>query len=200
MKIFFYLLLFTNIIMLAIIALVELNSNKNNIVMELHPEKIVVLPTQVACLEWWNLYGTALQHARTELPKLNLDHSVMEVPMEEVSVYIVHIPVLKTKREMDRQLSQLQKLNIEYQLTQENVDYLQKDSIILGIYQEQSSALRKLEELNGKNVNNVIISERNLEQVKYMFLEPTEEVEAHLQEFVRAFPDSNLKLTQCDRF
>lgn len=200
MKIFFYLLLFTNIIMLAIIALVELNSNKNNIVMELHPEKIVVLPTQVACLEWWSLYGTALQHARTELPKLNLDHSVMEVPMEEVSVYIVHIPVLKTKREMDRQLSQLQKLNIEYQLTQENVDYLQKDSIILGIYQEQSSALRKLEELNGKNVNNVIISERNLEQVKYMFLEPTEEVEAHLQEFVRAFPDSNLKLTQCDRF
>ena len=198
MKIFFYLLLFANIIMLAIIAIVELNSN-NNSVMELYPEKIRVLPTQIACLEWRNLYGTALQHARAELSKLNLDHSVTETVMGEIIVYIVHIPVLKSKREMDRQLSQLQKLNITHQQIQENLGYLQKDSIVLGIYQEQSAALARLGELNNQKVNNAIISERDLEQVKYIFLEPTKDIETYLQKLLEEFPDSNLKLTQCDR-
>lgn len=200
MKIFFYLLLFTNIIMLAIIALVELNSNKHSRVMEFYPEKIKVLPTQVACLEWWNLYGTALQHARAELPKLNLGHSVIESLMEEITVYIIYIPALKTKREMDRQFSQLQKLNIAYQLVQENIGYLQKDSIMLEMHQEESVALKKLEELNSINVNNAIISERDIEQVKYIFLEPTEDVKTQLQQFAEEFPNSSLKLTQCDRF
>ena len=198
MKIFFYLLLFANIIMLAIIAIVELNSN-NNSVMELYPEKIKVLPTQIACLEWRNLYGTALQHARAELSKLNLGHSVTETPMGEIVVYIVHIPVLKSKREVDRQLSQLQKLNITHQQIQENLGYLQKDSIVLGIYQEQSAALARLGELNNQKVNNAIISERDLEQVKYIFLEPTKDIETYLQKLLEEFPDSNLKSTQCDR-
>lgn len=200
MKIFFYLLLITNIITLVIIAIVELDSNKNNRLMEFHAEKIKILPTQVACLEWLNLYGAALQQARTELPKLNLDHFIIESPMEEITVYIIHIPALKTKREIDRQLAQLQKLNIAYQLIQENVGYLQKDSIMLGMYQEQSVAMKKLEELSSINVNNAIISERDIEQVKYIFLEPTEDVRIYLQQLIEKFPDSNLKLTQCDRF
>ena len=200
MKIFFYLLLFINIITLVIIAIVELNSNKNNRVMEFHAEKIRILPAQVACLEWLNLYGVALQQARTELPKLNLDHFVIESPMDEITVYIIHIAALKTKREMDRQLAQLQKLNIAYQIIQENVGYLQKDSIMLGMYQERSAAMRKLEELSSMNVNNAIISERDIEQVKYIFLEPTEDVRIYLQQLVEKFPDSYLKLTQCDRF
>lgn len=200
MKIFFYLLLITNIITLVIIAIVELDSNKNNRLMEFHAEKIKILPTQVACLEWLNLYGAALQQARTELPKLNLDHFIIESPMEEITVYIIHIPALKTKREIDRQLAQLQKLNIAYQLIQENVGYLQKDSIMLGMYQEQSVAMKKLEELSSINVNNVVISERDIEQVKYIFLEPTEDVRIYLQQLIEKFPDSNLKLTQCDRF
>lgn len=200
MKIFFYLLLITNIITLVIIAIVELDSNKNNRLMEFHAEKIKILPTQVACLEWLNLYGAALQQARTELPKLNLDHFIIESPMEEITVYIIHIPALKTKREIDRQLAQLQKLNIAYQLIQENAGYLQKDSIMLGMYQEQSVAMKKLEELSSINVNNAIISERDIEQVKYIFLEPTEDVRIYLQQLIEKFPDSNLKLTQCDRF
>lgn len=200
MKIFFYLLLITNIITLVIIAIVGLDSNKNNRLMEFHAEKIKILPTQVACLEWLNLYGAALQQARTELPKLNLDHFIIESPMEEITVYIIHIPALKTKREIDRQLAQLQKLNIAYQLIQENVGYLQKDSIMLGMYQEQSVAMKKLEELSSINVNNAIISERDIEQVKYIFLEPTEDVRIYLQQLIEKFPDSNLKLTQCDRF
>lgn len=199
MKIIFYLLLFANIAMLAIITIVELNSN-NNKVMALHPERIKVLPAHIACLEWQNLYGTAHQHAKTELAKLNLDHSVIKAPMGEITAYIVHIPVLKSKREMDRQVAQLQKLNITFQQIQENLSYLQKDSIVLGIYKEQPAALRKLEELTSQKVNNAIISERDLEQVKYIFLEPTEDVKTYLQQLVGEFPDTNLKLTQCDRF
>lgn len=200
MKIFYYLLLFTNIILLVMIAITEFNSSKTNKAIEHQPEKIKLLPSQVACLEWRNLYGTSLQHARAEISKLNLDHSVIESSMEDVTAYIVRIPAFKTKREMEKQLSQLQKLKITYQLISENVEPAQKDSILLGMYLKQSTALKKLEEMSNLNVKTAIILEQDLEQVKFIFLEPAKELKAYIQQLIEKFPESNLELTQCDRF
>ena len=200
MKIFYYLLLFTNIILLVIIAITEFNSSKINKAIEHQPEKIKLLPSQVACMEWRNLYGTSLQHARAEISKLNLDHSVIESSMEDVTAYLVQIPSFKTKREMERQLSQLQKLKITYQLISENVESAQKDSILLGIYLKQSAALKKMEELNSLNVNTANVLEQNLEQIKFIFIEPTKELKVYIQKLIEEFPESNLELTQCDRF
>lgn len=200
MKIFFFLLVLVSIILL----IFQPGSNQTNKILpitELHPEKIKILSSRVTCLKWGDLFGINLLQAKTELSQL-LNHGdyLSELPAGESTVYWIYIPPLRTDREIGRQINRLHNLKVPYLHVQDRERSEWHNAISFGMFREQSAATQLMEELKKKGIANVNISKLNLEQVKFVVREPTEEVQEAIYRLALQFPDSRLERAECERF
>lgn len=200
MRIFFFLLVLTNILFLIIQS--ELNDANKLSVAELYPEKIKLLPSQVTCLIWSDLFGVDLLNIRAELSQLGLAADIRELSAGKTTVHWVSIPPLRTEREIKRQINKLNNLNIPYLHIREHVhgDSEWHNAISFGMFREQSIARELEEELKKKGILNVNINKLSLEQVKLIIREPTEEMQDSIDRLTQQFPDSKLESPECERF
>lgn len=165
-----------------------------------HPEKIVVLPAKAPCLKWGELLGPGLQQARSEISKLEIEHShFIEIPKGEVIAYWVYIPSFKTDQETAKQIEALKKLEIPYLHIQENSGNPWHDTISLAMLHEKNEAINLVNELNSKGIDRVAISEQSLERFELIIRNPGKQIFAQLQERARHLPEAKLEVTECDR-
>lgn len=150
MRIFFFMLVLTNILFLIIQS--ELNDTKKLSVAELYPEKIKLLPSQVTCLIWGDLFGVDLLNIRAELSQLGLAADIRELSAGEITVHWVSIPPLRSEREIERQINRLNNLNVPYLHVQDRLhgDSEWHNAISFGMFQEQLVAIELVEELKKK--------------------------------------------------
>lgn len=200
MRIFFFLLVLSNILFLVIQS--ELNETNKLSVAGMYPEKIKLLPSQVACLTWGNLFGVDLLSVRAELSQLGLAADIRELSAGKITVHWVSIPPLRSEREIKRQINRLNHLHVPYLHVQEHLssDSEWHNAISFGMFREQSVAIELVEELKKKGILNVNINKLSLEQVKLIIREPTEEVQESIYRLTQQFPDSKLESAECERF
>lgn len=166
----------------------------------IHPEKIELLSAKVACLKWKNLAGPVVQHARMDISKWESGQSrVTEIPDGEISLYWVHIPPLRNKREMTKQIEQLDKLRISHWLVQENADHPWHNVISLAVFMSEADAIVLVEELKNKGLDRVTVSEQAMEQFEFEIRNPTDQMTEHIRQLANQFPETRLEVTKCSR-
>lgn len=166
----------------------------------IHPEKIVLLPTKVACLKWKKVVAPIARLARAEISKWETGKEhVTETSQGEVTFYWVHIPSLRNTRETTKQIEQLKKLEIPYWYIQENTDNPWHNVISLAILTNNSDATALVEVLKSKGVEHAKSDEQTLEQFEFVIHNPTQQISEDIQQLTNQFPSTQLEITECNR-
>jgi len=166
----------------------------------LHPEKIELLPAEVACLEWKSLVEPVARLARVEISKWETGKNhVTEIFRGKMTFYWVHIPPLRNTRETTRQLEQLEKLEIPYLHIRENTDNPWHNAISLAVLANDSDAAALVEDLKSKGVERAQSDAQTLEQFEFVIRNPTEQITENVRQLARQFPDTQLEASKCNR-
>lgn len=199
MKTFFVLLLLANILA-AFYLHNGLDEDHSAQISLIHPEKIELLPAKVACLKWGELVDPVAQHVRAEISKWGSEQNrVVEISGGEVSVHWVHIPSLRDKRGMTRQIEQLDKLGIPHWHVQENTDHPWHNMISLAIFMSGADATMLVDKLKSKGLEQVTENEQIMERYEFEIRNPTDQITGSIQQLANQFPETKLEVTECDR-
>ncbi|ABI58590.1 hypothetical protein [Nitrosomonas eutropha] len=176
---------------------------KNNFSVQkplIHPEKIELLPTKVACLKWGSLPEPVARLARAEISKWETRKDlVTEISQGKITIHWMHIPPLQNARETAKQIEQLEKLEIPHLHIQENADNPWHNAISLAILMDNSDAVALTEDMKNKGVEHVLDSEQTLEQFEFVVRSPTKQITENIQQLIRQFPGTQLEVSECDR-
>lgn len=162
------------------------------------PRPMVTQRAKTACLEWGTFGGTELRAAQSALDALSLGARVTHREVPTQANYWVYLPPLKNKEEVDRKLSELQKLGVE--------DYSavggqgpMRNSISLGIFRTEEAANNYLEALQKQGVRSARVGRRETRVMQTTFLiqEPDVPLTAKLADLRQRFPGSELKALDC---
>jgi hypothetical protein len=163
---------------------------------ELYPERIILLPAPVNCVEWGNFLGKELELAKTSIDGLALGDAVSQRVTGKVPVYWVHIPPRNTREEAERKTAELRKLGVEaYSLVETDDQW--NNAISMGMLRNPDAARRLLIELKMKGVRSVTIGERNLSQIAFIIRNPTAATMERLEKFKTLFQESKLTTLKC---
>lgn len=159
-------------------------------------ETPVKLPGQ--CLVWGEFSGRALELAQAEVGKLNLGDRVSMRSVEHDSGYWVYIPPLANAAEVRNKIEQLKKRGVEdYFVVQEEGEW--HNAISLGVFRSEAAAQRQLERLHQRAVRSAQVGPRTsrFKLTQFVFDQPGEATVARLRGLQAAFPDSELRSTDC---
>jgi hypothetical protein len=198
MKILFFLLLIFNV---ALAAFIQFKSDSTpslhvQLPSELHPEKIKSAPASITCLQWGNFIETNLQPVEAALAREQLDDKVKRQAVGRIPVFWVHMPPLSSKFHMERKMGELRNLGVtDFTPVQDNSKW--NNAISLGFFPKVEDAQAFLASLRSKGVRSAIIGARNLEQVKFVIIDPPPSVIEKMTELKQEFPASELKSEPC---
>jgi len=195
MKIIFIFLLITNTIFAAIMQ--SNPDNQSEAITEglLHPGKITLLPTRVNCLEWGDFQGTEILQADAVVSELISDHTYTMEQSGSVAMHWIYIPPFENKQTADREINKLRNLGIVSFLVQD--EGVWKNTISLAMLRDKSEARVRLEELKNKGVVTARIDERMVKLQKIVIREPSDRIQAQLQEQMKQFGDTRLTQKKC---
>ncbi len=162
------------------------------------PSPKTVSATPAACLEWGVFTGPEAARAEAALAELALPQAQLVRSTAYATGYWVHIPPLKTKADMDRNLGELKTFGVtDFSAVQD--PNLGRNAISLGIFSNEEAAKARLAELKEKRVRSAIIQARDgiIRQVKFLVREPTETTMTKFAELQPGFPGSELKAVPC---
>lgn len=151
-----------------------------------------------ACVEWGAFGGPDVARADGALAALALPAESLQRRVADIDGYWVHMPVMKTKAEVDRKLGELKALGIaEVYVVQETGPW--RNAVSLGLFKSEDAANAELERLRQRGVRSAMVTRREkfLKQVSYFVREPSAATIARITELQRDFPTAELKAVGC---
>lgn len=198
MRTLFFLLLFTNVAFAVYMLSRPVSSDSTPPPSGLRPEKIKPAPASVpvTCLEWGTFVDADLGPVEAAIALQHLDDRMTRQEMGKVPAYWIHIPPLGSKSRAERKIGELKRLGVtNFSLVQDDSKW--NNAISMGFFEDIGEARNLLETLRSQGVQSAIIGARNLEQVKFVIREPSEDVKRKMTELKQEFPDSELNTTTC---
>lgn len=199
MRIFFVVLLIVN----AAYAIGwQLSSEKEHALLtaqtSIHPEKIVLLPTEENCLEWGDFDEQQLHEAETLISEIVPDQSYSLEKVGNTLKYWLYIPPLPNKEIANRTINKLRNLGIvSFRIKDE--DSHQKNAISLGMFTEKNDALAQLKDIEKKGITNLVIEDRTVAMQQIVIHGATEEIKEHVLKVVEQFEGTRLIQSKCER-
>lgn len=181
-------------------------------VLQINPEKIrpvaadassavvaaPAAPPPTACVEWGSFGGPDIARADAALAALGLPAEGTQRRVTDVDGYWVHMPVLKTKAEVDRKLGELKALGVtDFYVVQDAGPW--RNAVSLGLFKSEEAANAELERLRQRGVRSAMVTRREkfLKLVSYFVREPSAATIARITELQRDFPAVELKAVSC---
>lgn len=161
-------------------------------------QHIASVPLQTACYQWGIFSGERIEAAETTAQHLGLAATLKEqIPMQARRFWIYQ-PPLKSAAEAQIKAAELKALGVEYlQVVQEPK---WRNAISFGVFADENRALKLLNELKAKGVNNVQKTLRNQggSYSSLVFTHLTADHVAALQQLKPNFPEADLEKIDCD--
>ncbi len=151
------------------------------------------------CLYWGEFSGSGLQQVRAELDRLALGERLQTRIIEHNSGFWVYMPPQRSMSMVQRKIDQLKKLGVQdYFVVQEAGEW--QHAISLGVFRTQQAAENYLAALRQQGVRTAKVSERKsrLRFTQFVIADADDELAARLQAFRKDFPDSELKMADCN--
>lgn len=155
-------------------------------------------PPPAACIEWGAFGAPDVARADGALAALALPADALQRRVSDIDGYWVHMPVMKTKAEVDRKLGELKALGVtDFFVVQDAGPW--RNAVSLGLFKSEDAATAELERLRQRGVRSALITRREklLKQVSYFVREPSAATIARLTELQRDFPAVELKAVSC---
>jgi len=197
MKLIFISLLIVNITAAVII---QIGSDKQPVVNEpslVAPEKIVLLPQQVDCLNWGDFFKHEVQQVKIALADQDINNPLSLEFSKNTVLYWVYIPPFQDQQAADREINKLRNLGIASFRVQEEGPWL--NAISFSMYHDRGEAQLQLRELRTKGIETAKIKERNSQLQKIVIYEPNEMLEVKLQALVEQYAGRELVHATCER-
>lgn len=151
------------------------------------------------CLYWGEFSGVGLKLVRAELDKLGLGERLQTRAIEHSSGFWVYLPPQRSMSMVQRKVEQLKNLGVhDYFVVQEEGAW--QRAISLGVFRTQHAAENYLAVLRKQGVRTAKVSERKskLRFTQFVIQEADDALEAKLQGLQKDFPDSELKMSDCN--
>jgi sporulation related protein len=197
MKLIFISLLIVNI---AVAVIIQLGSDSQHVVDEpslIAPEKIILLPKRVNCLEWGDFLEQDAQQAKNALADQDINSPLSLEFAKNVVLYWVYIPPFEDQQAANREINKLRNLGIASFRVQEQGPWL--NAISFSMYHDRGAAQQLLRELQAKGVTAAKIKERNSQLQKIVIHEPDETIEIKLLELAQQYAGSKVEQATCER-
>lgn len=155
-------------------------------------------PPPAACVEWGFFGGPDVARADGALAALALPAESLQRRVTDIDGYWVHMPVMKTKPEVDRKLGELKALGItDFYVVQDAGPW--RNAVSLGLFKSEDAANAELERLRQRGVRSAVVTRREkfLKQVSYFVREPSAATIARITELQKDFPAAELKAVSC---
>jgi hypothetical protein len=149
-------------------------------------------------VEWGVFSGPDVARADGALAALALPADVLQRRVVDIDGYWVHMPVMKTKPELDRKLGELKALGVaDFYVVQDAGVW--RNAVSLGLFKSEDAANAELERLRQRGVRSAQVTRREkfLKQVSYFVREPNTATIARISELQRDFPAAELKAVSC---
>ncbi len=201
MRTLFFLLLLTNVAFALHIQLGPVSSGSTQPALELRPEKInpvpASLPALANCLEWGTFLDADLERVEKAIATQQLDDKVIRQAMGKVPAYWIHIPPLTSRSHAERKIGELKSLGVTtYYHVQDDSKW--NNAISMGFFHDIEEARNLMTALRSKGVRSVIIGARNLEQVKFVIRDPSDDITRKMMELKQEFPGTGLNTVTCE--
>lgn len=210
MRLFFYIVLAANIVLLAYAWLrspapspdAELvNQQIDADKLQIMAPKPLFVPTAItACLEWGPFGTGELKVARTAVEGLQPGISLSQREVQTVAGYWVYIPPVESRSEVDRKIAELRSLGVEEYYAVESQGVM-RNAISLGIFKTEEAANAYLERLRERGVRSARAGSREhrVTQTVLVIHDPDIALTAKLAELRLQFPGTELKALQCSK-
>jgi hypothetical protein len=220
MKRFFWLLVFTNIGLLAYFNIGHILPGKPQIkVSEINPDKIKLLsppeiealpkkissppvtvetPSVTMCVEWGIFSDASLATAQKILTKMAIQATAKEEKLNQPKRYWVYKPPVKTSAEAQKKAAEFKGLGVEDLFVVQEEKW--KNAISFGIFEDEQLAEKLVQELRAKGIKNVEkILRTNGKGHHSLRLDSINENEiAELKKLKPDFPTAELKEVSCN--
>lgn len=196
MKLIFILLLIINI---AYVIGIQFYANDQQAAVPqlMNAEKIILLPASENCLEWGNFHEEQMQYAETILSEMVSDKTYELEEAGNALMYWLAIPPFMNKEAANREINKLRNLGIvSFRVKDENQ---WKNAISLGIFHDKNEALKQLQEIENKGIENATIEERSVTLKKIVFHNPSRMLTEQMEKLVKQFEDTHLAENKCER-
>ncbi len=197
MKAIFPFLLLTNILFAIAMYHQSNQQNRKSVAPVVNPEKIILLPAFENCIEWSSFSVQNLGLAETAISKLNLQKPHKTIFSTTLTKYWVITSPFENKQAVEREINKLRNMGIISYRIREQGPLL--NAISFGELEDKSSAQDLLKKLNSKEITNITIHTRRIEQKKFLFFESVMDNVAKLKNLATQFKDSKLVHTTCER-
>ncbi len=197
MKLIFISLLIVNIAVAVIIQLGSDGEHAADAPTLLAPEKIILLPKRVDCLNWGDFLEQEAQQAKIALLDQDIKNPLSVAFSKYADLYWVHIPPLPDQQAANREINKLRNLGIASFRVEEHGAWL--NAISFSMLHDRTAAQKLLRELQTKGVAEARIKERNIQLQKIVIHEPDEKLEIKLPTIVEQYPGSELMHATCER-
>lgn len=155
-------------------------------------------PNVRQCLFWGEFSGTGLDDARKRLTALDLGKRLETRTIEHASGYWVYMSPLKNQAAVQRKIGQLKALGVnDYFVVQEGE---WQRAISLGVFRTERAAENYLASLRKQGVRTAKVGERKskLRFTQFVMTDADAEIESKVRAFMKDFPDSELKMSDCN--
>ena len=162
-------------------------------------DALAKLPQIKQCLFWGEFSGSGLADARQRLAALDLGARLQTRSIEHASGYWVYMSPLKNQAEVQKKIGQLKNLGVnDYFVVQEAGEW--QRAISLGVFRTERAAENYLANLRKQGVRTAKVGERNskLRFTQFVISDVAPEIESKVRGFQKEFPDSELKMTDCN--
>ncbi|MDD5472098.1 MAG: SPOR domain-containing protein [Sideroxydans sp.] len=156
-------------------------------------------PKPQQCLFWGEFSGSALADVRQKLSALNLGEQLQTRTIEHTSGFWVYMSPLKNQAAVLRKIGQLKALGVnDYFVVQEAGEW--QHAISLGVFRTEQAANNYLASLRKQGVRTAKVGERKskLRFTQFVISDAETEIEAKVRSFLKEFPDSELKMSDCN--
>ncbi len=162
-----------------------------------NPEKIILLPASVRCIEWGEFSEQNLQLVDLALNRLNLQKPYKQIVSNSLIKYWVHTAPFPNRQSVEREINKLRNMGIISYRVRTEGPWL--NAVSFGDYNDKTTAQNVIIKLNGKGLTNAKISKREINQKKYLFFETNPANITALQNLAAQFTGSKLELKTCER-
>jgi hypothetical protein len=158
---------------------------------------IAPTPVQYNCYEWGSFSATNLPKARNILAKFSLNATTEKQNPQEAARYWVYIPRQKSLQEAEARVGELHGLGVDESFVVMEPQW--RYAISLGVFKDEQSAVKLLDELKTKGVDSAVKGVRNQEKGRASLLisSMSSDTAAEIDKLKPEFPGSELKQVAC---
>lgn len=196
MRIIFIILLIVNVAFFTS-AWLHSDERNQNTPLPVNPEKIILVPTHENCLIWGNFYEEQIQYATSVLAELLPDLAYSLEEAGDTNLYWLYIPPYPNKDLANREINKLRNLGIVSFRVKDDGQW--ENAISLGMFYDQTDALKQLREVEKKGIGIAKIDHRTVLLKKIVVRESTQTTRDSMQKLVEQFDDTQMNSGKCER-